>query len=162
VGVNRAIGPSRSTVLRLVRALVLAVAMVATTSAVVSAATANALVGTSTGRAVAYDISTIARIGVHLGVTAEADPARLSRATDGSVSPSTEAWGCVYDLAPRLTLVGVSRSRYPQSAAHIDDAQVAGHTTQLTIDRSGAAARRRASMEGQPVDQVSIVTSTRR
>jgi hypothetical protein len=44
--------------------------------------------------------------------------------------------------------VSISRSRYPESAAHIEDAQAAGHPSILTIDRSGAAARRAEAMRG--------------
>jgi filamentous hemagglutinin len=44
--------------------------------------------------------------------------------------------------------VRVSRSRYPQSARHIDDAQAAGQPAELTIDRAGAAARRREATSG--------------
>jgi RHS repeat-associated protein len=44
--------------------------------------------------------------------------------------------------------VTVSQSRYPQTAAHIKDAQKQGKPTTLTIDRAGAAARRGESMKG--------------
>lgn len=46
--------------------------------------------------------------------------------------------------------INVSASKYPQSSAHIDDAQAAGKPSELTIDRSGAAARRAQSMRGNP------------
>lgn len=44
--------------------------------------------------------------------------------------------------------VAISRSRFPQSAAHIDDAVRAGKPNTLTIDRKGAAANRRESLRG--------------
>ncbi|HEX4729145.1 MAG TPA: RHS repeat-associated core domain-containing protein, partial [Jatrophihabitans sp.] len=44
---------------------------------------------------------------------------------------------------PELTL---SKSRYPESAQHIEDAQAAGHPTELTIDRAGADANRASSL----------------
>ena len=48
------------------------------------------------------------------------------------------------------TVINISRSRYPESAAHIEDAQAAGQPTTLTIDRAGAAARRREALSGTP------------
>ncbi len=47
-------------------------------------------------------------------------------------------------------VVRVSRSRFPEAARHIDDAQAAGHPAELTIDRAGAAARRRQAVGGTP------------
>lgn len=47
--------------------------------------------------------------------------------------------------------VGVSRSRHPESAQHIEDAQAAGQPDHLTIDRGGAKKRRAESMRGNPV-----------
>jgi hypothetical protein len=44
--------------------------------------------------------------------------------------------------------VNVSQSRYPETAAHIKDAQQAGKPTKLTIDRAGAASRRSESLKG--------------
>jgi hypothetical protein len=46
--------------------------------------------------------------------------------------------------------VEVSASSYPESAAHIEDAQAAGQPSELTIDRAGAAARRAQSIRGVP------------
>ena len=45
--------------------------------------------------------------------------------------------------------VGVSRSRYPQSAQHIDDAQRAGRPSTLTVDRAGASGRRAEALRGR-------------
>ena len=44
----------------------------------------------------------------------------------------------------------VSRLNYPQSAQHIEEAQAEGRPVLLTVDRSGAAARRAASLKGVP------------
>ncbi len=44
--------------------------------------------------------------------------------------------------------ITVSRSKYPESAQHIEDAQTAGQPQELTIDRAGSAANRRASLSG--------------
>jgi len=52
------------------------------------------------------------------------------------------------EAASDPALVTVSRSRYPESAQHIEDAQAAGKPSTLTIDRAGAAARRQASLKG--------------
>ncbi len=46
---------------------------------------------------------------------------------------------------PRDVLV--SRSRYPESAANVDHAQRMGQPTVLTLDRVGAAERRRESLQ---------------
>jgi uncharacterized protein RhaS with RHS repeats len=55
--------------------------------------------------------------------------------------------GDAFDAAD-ATEVTVSASRYPESAAHIEDAQAAGQPSELTIDRAGAAARRSAALQG--------------
>ena len=49
-----------------------------------------------------------------------------------------------------LPEITVSRGRHPESAQHVEDAQSAGHPTELTIDRQGATQRRRESMRGNP------------
>jgi Pretoxin HINT domain/Deoxyribonuclease NucA/NucB len=43
--------------------------------------------------------------------------------------------------------IEIPKSRYPETAQHIEDAQAAGHSKILTIDREGAAANRSASLE---------------
>jgi len=45
--------------------------------------------------------------------------------------------------------VVVPSSRYPQTAAHIRDAQAAGHPSVLTIERAGADANRAAAQAGK-------------
>jgi len=102
-----------------------------------------------------YDAQSNARVGAQAFGRVDAGPTPLGEVRGRSVlrstgrrAPSTTPTATF--VATEAVEIGVSRSRYPQSAAHIDDAQAAGQPTQLTIDRSGAAARRRASMEGQP------------
>lgn len=46
--------------------------------------------------------------------------------------------------------VVVPSSRYPETAAHIRDAQDAGHPSVLTIERGGADANRAAALSGKP------------
>ncbi|MGB8011037.1 MAG: NucA/NucB deoxyribonuclease domain-containing protein, partial [Terriglobales bacterium] len=56
------------------------------------------------------------------------------------------------EAASDPAVVTVSRSKYPESAQHIEDAQAAGKPSILTVDRAGATARRQASLSGtQPV-----------
>jgi filamentous hemagglutinin len=49
-----------------------------------------------------------------------------------------------------LKIVRISRSRWPEAAAHIADAQAAGHPSVLTIDRIGANTRRGMALKGIP------------
>jgi RHS repeat-associated protein len=44
--------------------------------------------------------------------------------------------------------INISRSRFPESAKHIDEAISAGRPSTLTIDRAGAASRRQDAMKG--------------
>jgi filamentous hemagglutinin len=46
--------------------------------------------------------------------------------------------------------VVVRRSQYPEAAAHIEHAQRHGQPTVLTLDRAGAAQRRRESLRYTP------------
>lgn len=43
----------------------------------------------------------------------------------------------------------VSKKKFPESAQHIEDAQKAGAPKTLTVDRVGAAERRRAALKGK-------------
>jgi filamentous hemagglutinin len=49
---------------------------------------------------------------------------------------------------PKVTTVTVSKSRHPESAKHVQDAQNAGHPKTVTVDRGGAKANRAASLKG--------------
>lgn len=44
----------------------------------------------------------------------------------------------------------ISRSEYPETAGHIEDAVNAGHPSVVTIDRDGAKDNRRDSLKGTP------------
>jgi RHS repeat-associated protein len=44
--------------------------------------------------------------------------------------------------------ISISKSRFPESAAHVQDAVRSGQPSVLTIDRAGAASRRREAMKG--------------
>ncbi|WP_447944470.1 RHS repeat-associated core domain-containing protein [Stenotrophomonas indicatrix] len=71
-------------------------------------------------------------------------------------APNPTGWVDPLGLTPKSTcgldnkipVVEVSRSRYPESAKHIKDAQAAGHPSVLTIDREGAKDNRRESLKG--------------
>ncbi|TGM52877.1 hypothetical protein EHQ97_13240 [Leptospira adleri] len=52
------------------------------------------------------------------------------------------------NLAQPAKTIVISKSRYPESAKHIDDAQKSGKPSILTIDRAGAKERRRESLRG--------------
>jgi len=58
--------------------------------------------------------------------------------------------GQVVSVAEESTVadISISRTRYAQAAAHIEDAQTAGHPSLLTIARGGAATNRAASTGG--------------
>jgi hypothetical protein len=51
---------------------------------------------------------------------------------------------------PATKTVTVSKSKYPQSAKHIEDAQKKGHPKTLTVDRGGASKNRQDSLKGTP------------
>jgi hypothetical protein len=71
-------------------------------------------------------------------------PFRLSAATKAA-----PAAGLADDAVSASTkTVVVSETKYPESAAHIRQAQAEGKPATLTVDRSGAAANRRASLGG--------------
>jgi len=44
--------------------------------------------------------------------------------------------------------IGISRSKYPESAAHIEEAQAASKPSVLTLARPGAKARRYQALKG--------------
>lgn len=70
-------------------------------------------------------------------------PARV--APQAAKAASTAVRPPVTAAKPRDVLV--SRGRYPESAANIDHAQRMGQPTVLTLDRAGAAERRRESLQ---------------
>lgn len=88
--------------------------------------------------------ATLAAFGSHGGdalagpLLAAARRAAARRAALAAASRGAPAAVKPYDVV-------ISRSRYPQAAAHIDAAQRQGQPTVLHIDRGGAAHRRAAS-----------------
>lgn len=52
--------------------------------------------------------------------------------------------------AATVDVITLSKSKYPQSAGHIEDAIRAGQPSTLTIDRAGATSRRRDALKGTP------------
>ena len=75
---------------------------------------------------------------------------------DENGHPLTYAPGAVVPVdsgknnVSKPTIITIDKSKYPESAKHIEDAQNAGYPNQLTIDRAGAAKRRRDSLKGIP------------
>jgi Deoxyribonuclease NucA/NucB len=57
---------------------------------------------------------------------------------------------CTTGKCPCHRVVVISKTAHPQSAQHILDAQASGYPSTLTIERTGASARRRASTGGYP------------
>jgi hypothetical protein len=50
-----------------------------------------------------------------------------------------------------LITVTIPKSRYPEYAQHVEDAQVAGHPAKLTLNRPGASDNRKESLKDVPV-----------
>jgi filamentous hemagglutinin len=69
----------------------------------------------------------------------------LGRAPGGGARSTKDA-GASGNLGDKV--VTVSKTRFPESAQHIEDAIGAGNPGSLTIDRGGAVARRRDSLRG--------------
>ena len=57
---------------------------------------------------------------------------------------------CTTGKCPCHRVVVISRTAHPESAQHIMDAQAAGYPKTLTVERTGAVVRRRASTGGYP------------
>ncbi|MCG3132763.1 MAG: hypothetical protein FLDDKLPJ_03629 [Phycisphaerae bacterium] len=56
-------------------------------------------------------------------------------------------------VAGELRVIRISRSRWPEAAAHIAEAQASGHPSILTIDRAGANTRRQAALAAHPIQK---------
>ncbi|GKT19634.1 hypothetical protein AVHY2522_23190 [Acidovorax sp. SUPP2522] len=67
------------------------------------------------------------------------DPVGLQRKRKRS---TTKTCGC------SLPCITIDSSKYPETAQHVKDAIAAGHPDEVTIDRPGAKARRKASLKG--------------
>lgn len=57
-----------------------------------------------------------------------------------------------YVAAKIVKKIYISSKKYPQSAKHIKDAQKAGAPKTLTVDRAGAAERRKAALQGKKTE----------
>ncbi|MBI2892113.1 MAG: hypothetical protein HYY06_01075, partial [Deltaproteobacteria bacterium] len=77
--------------------------------------------------------------------TAASASVETARSVEGTAAPAgrVRAGGAAGDVV-------VPSSRYPETAAHIRDAQAAGHPSVLTIERAGADANRAAAQAGHP------------
>jgi hypothetical protein len=53
------------------------------------------------------------------------------------------------DVSDGTPKIEIPRSKYPEGAKHVEDAQAAGHPSRLTIDRAGTASNRSAAQAGQ-------------
>jgi hypothetical protein len=83
----------------------------------------------------------------------DARAGRSSSHTTSSVRSPSHASSSVRSPPPSRKpvphpVVTVSRSRHPESAQHIKDAQAAGHPKTVTVNRGGAKANRAASLKG--------------
>jgi RHS repeat-associated protein len=91
------------------------------------------------------------------GVGNVANAARLARYTAKYGDEALQATKQIFkkggdDVAEKVDgVVRVPSSKYPETAAHIQDAQKAGHPDVLTIDRSGTAGRRADALSEHPV-----------
>ena len=75
---------------------------------------------------------------------------RSSSSSSSSSRGSSSSKSSSSSRPSRTTTVTVSKSKYPQSAKHIEDAQKKGHPKTLTVDRKGANKNRQDSLKGTP------------
>lgn len=92
-------------------------------------------------------VSSNATVGQRIGAGLSLATEVLSPVSARDVKAGVAAVRGADDVARDVV---VSSSRYPETAAHIRDAQAAGHPSVLTIDRAGADANRAAAQAGQP------------
>ncbi|EJB06930.1 hypothetical protein Rleg9DRAFT_5895 [Rhizobium leguminosarum bv. trifolii WSM597] len=86
-----------------------------------------------------------------LAVTAKVASDHINKAEDGAQARDEAGTDtCTTGNCPCHGVAVISKSKYPESAQHILDAQAAGKPSILTIDRPGAAARRAAATGGYP------------
>jgi RHS repeat-associated protein len=74
--------------------------------------------------------------------------ATMLRAVGSASAPPPAAPPVAEPSVEEIPEIVIPRALYPESAAHIEEAQAAGHPTVLTIDRAGAAARRSQALRG--------------
>lgn len=86
-----------------------------------------------------------------LAVTAKAVSNQMDKAEDQAKARDVAGTDtCTTGNCPCHGVAVISKSKYPESAQHILDAQAAGHPSTLTIDRPNAASRRAASIGKYP------------
>ena len=76
------------------------------------------------------------------------DGATDNKAVKNAVTDSVTDNKAVKNAADDVVEVSLSRSKYPESAKHIEDAIGNGHPDTLTIDRGGAKTNRSQSLKG--------------
>ena len=54
----------------------------------------------------------------------------------------------ISDETPVVPVISISKTKYPQAALHIEEAQAAGHPEILTVNRPGSLVNRRLSLKG--------------
>jgi RHS repeat-associated protein len=64
----------------------------------------------------------------------------------GIIGALTGGFGAPIAEESSIAKITISRRRYAEAAAHIEEAQAVGHPSMLTIDRAGAQARRTAAI----------------
>jgi RHS repeat-associated protein len=85
---------------------------------------------------------------IQKGVDAAADAIHKVGTNNDAVSTAQHSAHKATEVDKPAKEVNVSESKYPESAGHIKDAQESGKPSTLTIDRSGANARRSEAMKG--------------
>jgi YD repeat-containing protein len=91
--------------------------------------------------------TSVATLGAKAGVKASVKAA-VTEAVDAAADLVRSAADDVLGASKGAKEVTISRGRYPETAGHVEEAQAAGKSTTLTIDRGGAAGRRRESLGG--------------
>ncbi|MCT6519353.1 NucA/NucB deoxyribonuclease domain-containing protein, partial [Proteus vulgaris] len=81
--------------------------------------------------------------GKNTGITVISTAIKGNTAKDFESKPSVNA--SIKDNEPKVIIV--DKNKYPETAKHIEDAQKSGHPNILTVDRDGAAKRRRESLK---------------
>jgi RHS repeat-associated protein len=86
---------------------------------------------------------------VREGIYLSQDPIRLKSGELNSYIYVQNSSTWIDPLGLTCKKIEISRSKYPETAKHIEDAQRAGHPKKLTIDRPGTIARRKEALQGR-------------
>ena len=86
-------------------------------------------------------------------IIVQADGTLAAAATTTVAIPATAAGVAgatvgIVGQAVQMKEVEISKTKYPETSQHIEDAQASGHPSELTIDRAGAEANRAESLKG--------------